>query len=753
MTVTGHKLYSTLLNYKLIRYNNYAVSAVCICIYTIIHSIVSLQVLSMTNNPLIMSAVNTAYLQLLPSLRKLDLSHLVEPLVHLPESFATLTNLSEIDLRGVKFPNISAEFFSPLAEIDLVKLDLSQSEIQEVDVDAFTPLCHLSELILSKSSVTTQILENILYGLDNSSIRILHLNEVFSHTGHNHTVTKHMFRHLNSSKLKVLHFGGNNAGLHGKLPARLFQPLKFLRELHVDNCGLLSVSVDAFHGLHHLLMLNMTKNSLTCNGENDCQFLSTGFSLKLLQTLDLSNNHITDSGHYNFSNATFPSLINLNLTKNKLQSIPTGLFGNLPKLSLLDMSENPIEEIAENALAELSSLATLHIENCPSLSRIKERSFNGLGGLKVLNLQNSGIVHIHHAALAHFSHLEWLYLKNNRLGESESSIDRLTLKKSVLKVLDLSDNYLNVLPMGILHNSHSLTWLIVNNNRLFNCTQFHPLFGSNITTLDASYNQFAQPTVACFEGMEKLEYLNLAGNPFVCSCELKPFTEWLVAKKIATEQNDEYVCVAPDSNSGKKMLRVSYSNWTCYRKYTMMTSLLVITLIAIFVCFTFLVVRRFRRESSNGCRMFSSCESNSSEEGTRSLNDSTPTDSCTPYSPLEEEGSPEMENTRAVQQNNPNGHSHRCADYNVVEDPECNGILFSPDRLSENGKINKTGVTRKKSRRTREQNTPNQSRAFTSDTSSKSIRSGTGRVVDPDAMLLTSHLDNSSVDTHLEDAV
>jgi hypothetical protein len=53
----------------------------------------------------------------------------------------------------------------------------------------------------------------------------------------------------------------------------------------------------------------------------------------------------------------------------------------------------------------------------------------------------------------------------------------------------------------------------------------------NLTTLDLSYNQISLVSENTFskETRERLQFLNLKANPFVCSCDLLGFRDWLIS--------------------------------------------------------------------------------------------------------------------------------------------------------------------------------------------------------------------------------
>jgi len=496
----------------------------------------------------------------------------------------------------------------------------------------------------------------------------------------------------------------------------------------------------------------MSGNLLSCVRESDCHFLTTGFRLKLLQTLDLSDNRLSEADNaVQFNDVIFPQLVHLNLRRNQLRVIPVGMFAALSKLSTLDLSENPIEELEAQAFADLLSLKRLNIENCPHLGHIKLGSFVGLGALKVLNIQNSGLVHIHHTALIHMNHLEELYLRNNRLGESVDMIEKLTIKKSSLKVFDLGDNQLSEIPSGILLNSHNLAWISLDRNRLFDCDQLKPLFESNVENLNLAYNRYVQPRIDCFDRIKSLVNLNLAGNPFMCSCETtKPLADWMVSRNIAVEQTDEYLCVAPKKYSGKNILQMTYSNMDCYGM-TFVKLLVFIGLLLFFFLFVFQMYGRFKLAYAR-CGVRSGASLNpeaSTGNGCVSFSGSSVAEMGTRYSPLDEEEVQDITGKKEFRKPVVKNHSSGNTDPDAETHEFHNGNAFAAYNIDRNTDIGDNSM-KNKFRRTIITNTFNPTRALPHDSPSKQAIIDD---VDNEVMLPMPELGGYKTDCHLEDAV
>lgn len=181
-------------------------------------------------------------------------------------------------------------------------------------------------------------------------------------------------------------------------------------------------------------VLTLRRNLLSCVRESECGFLSppspshqTRHPMRHLETIDLSDNLISESESRIQFNASFPALVSLNLRRNRLRWIPVGMFGDLKRLNRLDLSENPMEGIEPEALSSLESLTHLELDGSRQLTRIRQDAFTGLTQLTSLSIRNSGLVHIHRGAFENLSHLEELRLRNNRLGQNHDSLTKVGL--------------------------------------------------------------------------------------------------------------------------------------------------------------------------------------------------------------------------------------------------------------------------------------------------------------------------------------
>ena len=535
------------------------------------HNNHDLERLSLSGNPLVIS--NSSVLAalnhspLLSSLRYLDISRTQLNNKTLPAFFSNFSSLTTLLLQGVDIPLLNSNFTSVLTPISsLRRIDLSQATILEAHQSAFKDFQKLSEVDLSGANMKVDVFETIIHSLNSTAVEVLNIDRIFVHDDHNNHIPHNLFQRYNASSLNVLNLDGNfMAFRNARLPEKLLHPLRHLTDLYLDHCNLLSIPTKAFQNLNYLRKLSLKSNLISCNQGSSCSFLR-GSILRRLKYLDLSNNRLCNFvGSISFSDRVFPVLEFLDLKYNNLVRVDASMFRGLSRLLQLDLSHNAfLDDIAPNAFLQLPLLTTLNLESCKHLSRLRQGVFNGLSSLRVLNLRESSLIHVHHSALNELSQLEELYLRKNRFGEMRNSLDNLTMRKSSLKTIDLGENDLTTLPFKLLTSSFDLHTLYLDGNKLCDCTQLRPISSTAfLETLDLSNNLLISPKKECFEIFINLKSLDLSGNPFLCNCPFFDFSRWLLSTGLIDRSHQNYECVAPRSLAGRNIFAYKPSNFDC----------------------------------------------------------------------------------------------------------------------------------------------------------------------------------------------
>lgn len=530
-----------------------------------------LEKLSLSNNPLVISDPSSLqalnHPSIFYSLKYLDLSGTYLNNGSLPSFFSNLSSLAALLLQATTIQRLDTNFTSVLTSIsNFRRIDLSLSTILEADESAFSGFEKLSEVDFSRAKMKLDVFQAVIHSLNSTSVEVLNLDRIFVSEDHNHYIPHSLFHRYNASRLNVLNLDGNfMAFRNGKLPERLLHPLRHLTDLYLDHCNLLSIPLKTFHNLNFLRKLSLKGNLISCSQGSNCEFL-IGSPVKRLKYLDLSNNRLCNlKGAIHFSDKVFPSLEFLDLKYNNLVSIDVSIFKSLTRLIQLDLSHNAIlENIAPNSFQHLSYLSTLNLEGSKHLSRLKQGSFNGLISLRVLNLRDSSLIHIHHSAFNHLYQLEELYLRRNRFGEFKNSLANVTMHKSSLKTVDLGENELTSLPIKLFSNSYDLHTLYLDGNKFFECDQLNLISSSTVLeTLDLSNNLLVSPKKECFANLVNLKSLDLSGTPFLCNCPLFDFSLWLLSSGLTDHSHQGYVCAAPPSLARKNIFSYNPSNFDC----------------------------------------------------------------------------------------------------------------------------------------------------------------------------------------------
>ncbi|KAI3389836.1 hypothetical protein SNEBB_009193 [Seison nebaliae] len=216
-----------------------------------------------------------------------------------------------------------------------------------------------------------------------------------------------------------------------------------------------------------------------------------------LKFLSLSSNNIEHLSEYLFR---CELLIHLNISDNNLTRIPEEI-GCLCQLKHLDFSRNRIVHVS-NEIKNCQNLLSINgsvnpLEICPisffELKNLKELYLTGCY-LKELNEIGNGS-----------NKLEILELRENRLNDLPSSLDRLTK----LKRLDIGQNCFTQLPK-VLSQFYSLEELFVDSNSLTSINiSLHGL--RRLTYLDCTKNRLQELGVS-ISFLTSLTHLYLSDN-------------------------------------------------------------------------------------------------------------------------------------------------------------------------------------------------------------------------------------------------
>lgn len=214
--------------------------------------------------------------------------------------------------------------------------------------------------------------------------------------------------------------------------------------------------------------------------------------------------------------------------------VPRGLS---TELQVLDLSNNLLPEIVANefALANLGNLHKLFVRNA-TLRQLHRDSLKGLAILIELDLSHNALRQLPRAVFNNLIKIRAIMLNGNQLERLDDGLFR-NLK--FLHKIELKDNHLKHIETKTFVNLPVLTQIMLDGNRL--------------TVLQRD----------CFQHLDKLTELSMKQNPWNCTCELRLFREFAIARNLYTPPTD---CHYPEPLYGMLWTSVSDDAFACQPK-------------------------------------------------------------------------------------------------------------------------------------------------------------------------------------------
>ncbi|XP_034756622.1 leucine-rich repeat transmembrane protein FLRT2 [Etheostoma cragini] len=282
------------------------------------------------------------------------------------------------------------------------------------------------------------------------------------------------------------------------------------------------------------------------------------------KVLFLHNNQINNAG-FPVELHNVATVETVYLYGNQLDEFPI----NLPKNTrVLHLQENNIQTISKAALAQLTQLEELHLDdNSISTVGVEEGAFREAVSLKLLfltknhlssvpiglpedlkelRLDENRIAHIAEEAFQNVTRLQRLLLDGNLLTD-EGIAPGTFQELATLRELALARNSLTFPPP--LLPSQSLVKLSLQENQIdqIPVAAFADL--NRLEKLDVSSNQLQTLTQGVFDGLSSLKHLIVRNNPWRCDCAVKWVVVWL--KSLPPSINARgFVCLSPDMVRG-----------------------------------------------------------------------------------------------------------------------------------------------------------------------------------------------------------
>uniref|UniRef100_A0A3B4Z688 Fibronectin leucine rich transmembrane protein 2 n=1 Tax=Stegastes partitus TaxID=144197 RepID=A0A3B4Z688_9TELE len=282
------------------------------------------------------------------------------------------------------------------------------------------------------------------------------------------------------------------------------------------------------------------------------------------KVLYLHNNQINNAG-FPMELHNLVSVETVYLYGNQLDEFPV----NLPKnTKILHLQENNIQTISRAALAQLTQLEELHLDdNSISTVGVEEGAFREAVSLKLLFLTKN---HLSSVPIGLPEDLKELRLDENRIAviaeeafQNVTRLQRLLLDGNLLtdegiapgtfqglatlRELALARNSLTFPPP--LLPSQSLIKLSLQENQIDQIPVAAFAGLNRLEKLDISTNQLQTLTQGVFDGLSSLRHLIVRNNPWRCDCAVKWVVVWL--KSLPSSINARgFVCSSPEKVRG-----------------------------------------------------------------------------------------------------------------------------------------------------------------------------------------------------------
>ncbi|XP_026181659.1 vasorin b [Mastacembelus armatus] len=286
----------------------------------------------------------------------------------------------------------------------------------------------------------------------------------------------------------------------------------------------------------------------------------------------------------------FHSLENLemlDLSQNKLTELPDMVFEPLTSLRNLDLSSNQITHISEECFHGMVLLERLYLYS-NLIKTIHPAAFDGLENLLELKLQSNQLTSLPALSMPQLLLLDLRFNFLPTLGPSDLQTPNLeslklggvgltSLNKDLigslknLHELDISENQLMTFPL-VLKEIQGLIHLSLAGNPMgpLNIQDLQNL--GELQELDISSLSLQGLPEEFSHLFPHLRKLKVAENPFNCLCSLAWFPRWLRTQSITLERTEETRCHFPPINAGKVLERLEHRDFGCPTTTTVTTS-------------------------------------------------------------------------------------------------------------------------------------------------------------------------------------
>ncbi|KAK7788932.1 hypothetical protein R5R35_012068 [Gryllus longicercus] len=388
----------------------------------------------------------------------------------------------------------------PPPRSSVFRVDLSGPDMGVVDLQELNRFQNLRSLAVSKLPRDTLSAEDLL----NTGVDLEELRITRSNL---RTIRNHAFAHARG--LRVLDLAENEIAT---IEAEAFSEVGHsLTSLRLDNglaSSFSSVPAEAFRPLANLVELDLSNNRLRSMPEYAL------LALRRLRVLRIADNQLDQLADGTFQKDVHMRLEEVDMGFNQLPEVPSHAFKDLPALERLLLDDNQISRVGWQAFMNLPHLYELRLRG-NKLAELPTEGFQNLPALRLLDVSWNALQALDLGAaldavgtlapslVFNASHNNLWRLDSNGTGAPHVSV----------KVLDLSFNNLSLVSRGALRPVQtSLTRLLLSHNALRNASR--AAFGRlpRLQELDLAHNHLQEIDFDAFRDSRRLQMLDLSYN-------------------------------------------------------------------------------------------------------------------------------------------------------------------------------------------------------------------------------------------------
>ncbi|CAK8689332.1 unnamed protein product [Clavelina lepadiformis] len=278
------------------------------------------------------------------------------------------------------------------------------------------------------------------------------------------------------------------------LPAKFPPGIKYL---HLSKNKLKIIPRDKLGMYPSLNTIDLSDNFISQDGVKRRSFAN----LALLKRLHLNGNKFT-----HFPSSLPPSVVELKLDNNSISVIQSESTQPLGNVTSMDLSRNKLTNagIRNSAFLAFRSLVNLDL----SFNKFESFPKDLSSSIEDIRLNNNRIKYVTTGVFRFPAKIHHLNMRGNKLKETSFSYQSWANMDKLI-FLDLSENNLLFVP-GVLPRSLSI--LLLESNNIENILEWSFSSVPKITQIRLSFNNIRHIDPAAFASLQNLQYLDLAHN-------------------------------------------------------------------------------------------------------------------------------------------------------------------------------------------------------------------------------------------------